>query len=89
MLAKARGITVVERKTPDAGEFSSLLTVSGEVHGATITVGGTVAGGEPRLVRLDDYWLDMVPASTMLVTRHHDRPGTIGPDRAACSARPT
>ncbi len=77
-LAKARGITVVERKTPEAGQFSSLLTLSGEVHGATTTVGGTVAAGEPRLVRIDEYWLDMVPASTMLVTRHHDRPGTMG-----------
>jgi D-3-phosphoglycerate dehydrogenase len=40
-------------------------------------VGGTVAG-EPRLVRLEDYWLDMEPAGNMLVTRHHDRPGTMG-----------
>ena len=77
-LAKARGITVIERKTPEAGQFASLLTLSGESHGATTTVGGTVAAGEPRLVRLDDYWLDMVPAATMLVTRHHDRPGTMG-----------
>jgi D-3-phosphoglycerate dehydrogenase len=77
-LARARGITVVERKTPEAGQFASLLTLSGVAHGATTTVGGTVAAGEPRLVRLDDYWLDMVPAPTMLVTRHHDRPGTMG-----------
>ena len=77
-LARARGITVVERKTPEAGQFASLLTLSGESHGSTTTVGGTVAAGEPRLVRLDDYWLDMVPAPTMLVTRHHDRPGTMG-----------
>ena len=42
------------------------------------TIGGTVAAGEPRLVRLDDYWLDMAPAPAMLVTRHHDRPGTMG-----------
>ncbi len=77
-LAKARGITVVERKTPEAGQFASLLTLSGDAHGATTTVGGTVAAGEPRLVRIDEYWLDMVPASTMLVTRHHDRPGTMG-----------
>ncbi len=77
-LARARGITVVERKTPEAGQFSSLLTLSGESNGSTTTVGGTVAAGEPRLVRLDDYWLDMVPTATMLVTRHHDRPGTMG-----------
>jgi D-3-phosphoglycerate dehydrogenase len=77
-LARARGITLVEHKTPAAGQYASLLTLSGESDGATTTIGGTVAAGEPRLVRLQDYWLDMVPTTTMLVTRHHDRPGTMG-----------
>jgi D-3-phosphoglycerate dehydrogenase len=77
-LAKARGIAVVERKTPKAGPYSSLLTLSGEADGRTTTVGGTVAGGEPRLVRLNDYWLEMAPADVMLMTRHRDRPGTMG-----------
>ena len=77
-LAKARGITLVERKTPQAGAFSSLLTLSGENRGRTTTVAGTVAFGEPRLARLDGYWLDMAPADVMLITRHRDRPGTVG-----------
>ena len=77
-LAKARGITVIERKTPDAGAFAALLTISGESKGETTTVAGTVAGGEPRLTRLNDYRLDMAPAEIMLMTRHMDRPGTVG-----------
>jgi D-3-phosphoglycerate dehydrogenase len=77
-LAKSRGITVIERKTPDAGAFASLLTISGESKGETTTVAGTVAGGEPRLTRLNDYRLDMAPADVMLMTRHMDRPGTVG-----------
>ena len=77
-LAKARGIAVIERKTPKAGPYSSLLTLSGEANGRTTTVGGTVAGGEPRLVRLNDYWLEMAPADVMLMTRHQDKPGTMG-----------
>jgi D-3-phosphoglycerate dehydrogenase len=77
-LAKARGITVVERKTPEAGAFASLLTLSGESDGRVTTVAGTVAFGEPRLARLDDYWLDMAPSDVMLITRHQDRPGTVG-----------
>ncbi|HVL54644.1 MAG TPA: ACT domain-containing protein, partial [Vitreimonas sp.] len=28
--------------------------------------------------RLDDYWLDMAPADVMLITRHRDKPGTVG-----------
>jgi D-3-phosphoglycerate dehydrogenase len=77
-LAKARGITLVERKTPDAGQFAALLTLSGESDGRTTTVAGTVGAGEPRIVRLDDYMLDMAPADVMLITRHRDRPGTVG-----------
>ncbi len=72
-LARARGIGLVERRTPDAGRHASLITLSGAT-----TVGGTVAGGEPRLVRLGEYWLDVPPAAYMLVTRHQDRPGTMG-----------
>jgi D-3-phosphoglycerate dehydrogenase len=37
-----------------------------------------VANGEPRIVRLDEYRLDMAPADVMLITRHQDRPGTVG-----------
>src|SRR6187401_2373917 len=77
-LARARGMTVVERKTPDAGAYGSQLTVSGETGGRTTVVAGTVAGGEPRITRLDDYRLDMAPADNMLITRHMDRPGTVG-----------
>ena len=77
-LAKARGITLVERKTPDAGAYAAQLTLSGEAGGKTTTVAGTVAGGEPRLTRLDDYRLDMEPADVMLITRHRDKPGMIG-----------
>ena len=81
-LAKARGITVVERKTPDAGAFAALITLSGETGGRTTVVAGTVAGGEPRITRLDDYRLDMAPADNMLITRHH------GPARHGRAGRP-
>ena len=77
-LAKARGLRVVERKTSDAGHHAALLTLTGDVAGGHVTVGGTVVNGEPRLVRLDDYRLDMAPAATLLITRHEDRPGTVG-----------
>jgi D-3-phosphoglycerate dehydrogenase len=77
-LARARGILVVERKTPDAGAFAALLTLSSETGRGTTVVAGTVAAGEPRITRLDDYRLDMAPAANMLITRHMDRPGTVG-----------
>ncbi len=78
LLAEARGISVVERRSRDAGSFSALVKVSGEVDGRTVAVGGTIANGEPRIVLLNDYRLDMEPSEVMLITQHHDRPGMIG-----------
>src|SRR4051812_7420755 len=73
-IAKARGISLAERKVADSGRFTPVISLTGRA-----TVGGTVAaGGEPRLVRLGDYWLDMGVLPNMLVTRHRDRPGTMG-----------
>jgi D-3-phosphoglycerate dehydrogenase len=72
-LAKARGITLSVHKTPDAGRYSSLLTLHGER-----SVAGTVSSGESRLVSLDGYEVDLAPAANMLVSRHQDRPGAIG-----------
>jgi D-3-phosphoglycerate dehydrogenase len=72
-LAKARGINIAERKISESGRYTSMLSLTGST-----TVGGTVAAGESRLVRLGDYWLDMSPSAHMLITRHQDRPGTMG-----------
>jgi D-3-phosphoglycerate dehydrogenase len=77
-LAKARGIAVVERKTPDAGAFASQLAISSEGRGGPVKVAGTVAGGEPRITGLGEYRLDMEPADVMLITRHTDKPGMVG-----------
>jgi D-3-phosphoglycerate dehydrogenase len=77
-LAKNRGLTVNERKTSDAGTFASLVTLTVEGDTGKAVVAGTVANGEPRLVRIDESWLDMAPTPLMLVTRHQDKPGTMG-----------
>jgi D-3-phosphoglycerate dehydrogenase len=77
-LAKARGIAIVERKSPDAEAWSSLLSLTAEGDGATTTIAGTVANDEPRLTRLGEHRTDMAFSPVMLVTRHHDRPGTMG-----------
>ena len=77
-LARARGMTVVERKTPDAGAFASQLAVTSDGRGGPVKVSGTVAGGEPRITGLGEYRLDMEPADVMLITRHTDKPGMVG-----------
>jgi len=77
-LAKARGITVVERKTPNAGAHASLLTLTAETDSGTTVLSGTCVEGEPRLTRLDEHAMDLAPSAHMVVTRHRDKPGTMG-----------
>ncbi len=73
LLASERGLHLAERRSSESTRFPSLLTVSGQT-----SVAGTVSGTETRLVRIGGYWVDMPLARWMLVTRHHDQPGTMG-----------
>ncbi len=41
-------------------------------------IAGTIAHGQPRLARLGRFDVDLPPSREMLVTHHHDRPGTMG-----------
>ncbi len=77
-LARNRGLTVNERKTSDAGTFASLVTLTVEGDTGRAVVAGTIANGEQRLVRVDDNFLDMAPTPVMVMTRHQDKPGTMG-----------
>ncbi len=73
LLAAERGLHLAERRTSESARYQSVLSISGST-----TVAGTVSGGEPRIVRLADYWVDMPTSPWMLITRHRDRPGTMG-----------
>jgi D-3-phosphoglycerate dehydrogenase / 2-oxoglutarate reductase len=73
LLAAERGLHLAERRTSESPRYQSVLSIRGKT-----TVAGTVSGGEPRIVQLADYWVDMPTSRWMLVTRHRDRPGTMG-----------
>ncbi len=77
-IAKARGIGVTETRTSDAGAYATLVTLRAGSGGRTSTIAGTIGAGEPRIVRIDDYRLDMEPVTWMLMTSHRDRPGMVG-----------
>ncbi len=77
LLAKARGIHLAERRVRGADARAEVL-LAGGTGPDDPTVGGSVVSNEPRLTRLGGYAMDMAPAPFMLVTRHADRPGTMG-----------
>ncbi len=78
LVARSRGLQLIEEKTGDAGHFASLITLSFTDNGQERILSGTVLRGEPHIVRIDSYWLDFVPRDYHMLIYHHDRPGMIG-----------
>jgi len=79
VIAKERGIDVIEKKSETAEDFLDLITVRVEEDGNEHLVGGTLFGKkEPRLVRIDGFTLEAAPQGHLLFIKSHDTPGVIG-----------
>jgi D-3-phosphoglycerate dehydrogenase len=78
IVAARRGITIVEQKESICGNYTSLLTLEMSTSSGVTTVGATVMRGEAHIVRVNHYWLDIVPSGAyFLFADHRDRPGLI------------
>lgn len=78
-IAKERGIQVTESKVSDSKDFKSLIEVMVKTAQGTQTVSGTIFGkNNPRIVRIDDFYLEAVPEGTILVIHNQDKPGVVG-----------
>jgi D-3-phosphoglycerate dehydrogenase len=80
LIAAKRGLTVIEEKEATCANYASLLTVEITTTIKVCAVAGTVMHNESHIVRINDYWLDIVPTpgSCFLFADHLDRPGFIG-----------
>lgn len=79
LIARERGIRVVESKTGFSEDFTSLLIIRVTASGGEKTLAGTVFGKkEPRLVRFNTFRLEAVPSGPMLLVYNKDVPGVIG-----------
>ena len=78
-IASQRGISVVEQKSPTCENYTSMITVEAATSKGTSTVAGTVLRNETHVVRLNDYWINIVPTGGyFLFSDHLDRPGILG-----------
>ena len=79
IVAAQRGLKIVEQKRTVCENYASLITVEVTTSAGVTTVGGTVMREESHIVRINDYWVDMVPKGAyFLFSDHRDRPGLIG-----------
>jgi D-3-phosphoglycerate dehydrogenase len=79
LVARSRGLNVREQKADRPEEnYANLITLTVQANGDRRVVAGTILQDTPRLVRIDDYSVDVIPEGHVLVTHHLDRPGMIG-----------
>ena len=79
LIASERGIKVVEAKASRTEEFANLLALDVRSDGETLALHGTLsARREPRIVKIDRYFVEATTEGFMLILKNEDKPGLIG-----------
>jgi D-3-phosphoglycerate dehydrogenase len=79
ILAKERGIGVSEAKSSEMKDYTSLISLTIKTPQKSTTTEGALFGlKDPRIVRINQFVLDVAPEGYMLVIYNEDRPGVIG-----------
>jgi len=79
LIAAERGVKVIESKATQMDEFADLLALDVHSDGKTFSVRGTLsARREPRIVKIDRYFVEVSPEGYLLIIRNQDKPGIIG-----------
>jgi D-3-phosphoglycerate dehydrogenase len=76
--AQDRGIKVIESKTNRTEDFTS--AISTRVTGGLdrLIVGAIFHGGQPRIVRVDDFMLEAIPQGPTILLHNRDQAGVVG-----------
>lgn len=79
LLARERGIELIEAKSPRGGDFGSSVQAEVTTDKETLVAVGTLFGNQwLRLVQLGPYRLDAYLDGVLVVVTHRDQPGLIG-----------
>jgi len=78
-LAKERNIKIREVKSSREDEFVTLIKLELKTDKETRAVAGTLSSNkQPRIVKIDDYYVEATPVGRMIVIKNWDKPGIIG-----------
>ena len=73
------GLKYMKAKTSKTKGFTNLLTVVAKTTIGTRSVAGTLLNGlGARIVKVDDYNVDVIPHGHLIFIKHQDQPGVIG-----------
>jgi D-3-phosphoglycerate dehydrogenase len=77
-IAQQRGIKVVEAKSSQTSDFASAISTRVSGCENRLIVGAIFHGGQPRIVRIDDFMLEAIPEGATLLLHNRDQPGVVG-----------
>lgn len=79
VIAKERGIKVVETKSSQMEEFANLIAIEARTDKAKVRAAGTLSPRkEPRIVKINDFYVEAATTGYLLILSNQDRPGIIG-----------
>ena len=79
VIAKERGIKVIESRNVEAEDFTNLITIHVTSSEVSNKVSGTIFGkSEPRIVRINTFRIEVIPEGHLLFIHNADKPGAIG-----------
>lgn len=77
IVAKERGISITEGRKADGSGYDSLIKVTAKSDSDIFTAEGTTLH-DPRILKVNDYWVDVKPEGHMFIAKYEDVPGSIG-----------
>jgi D-3-phosphoglycerate dehydrogenase len=78
-LARERGIKIREAKSSKEEEFVNSIQLDIKTDKEVRRVAGTLSSNkQPRIVKIDEYYVEVSPTGYMIITQNWDRPGIIG-----------
>jgi D-3-phosphoglycerate dehydrogenase len=78
LIAEERGIRLTRRTGAAEPGFETSIEVAVETAGGRTRVAGALVGAQGRVIRIDDYHVDVAPEGWLLVITNRDVPGVIG-----------
>jgi D-3-phosphoglycerate dehydrogenase / 2-oxoglutarate reductase len=79
VIAKERGICVSEKRTPQIKDFANLISVEFVTAKKKHFIMGTLfTNNDPRIVKMDKYYVEAIPSGYMLLVSNNDVPGVVG-----------
>lgn len=79
LLGRQQGIEIVEKKTSHLSDYTNLISLSLITDIERRKISSTLLGKQkPRIVKIDDFYVDAIPEGCLLLVEAVDVPGVIG-----------